>query len=509
MIFRIVLLIYFMHNINAQNFESSHLPIIIINTNGNTIEDDPKISADMGIIDNGSDLNYITDTFNDYDGKIGIETRGDFTQEFDKKSYGFELWDEQGDDIDASLLDMPEEEDWILYASYLDRTFIRNVLTHEIWREFGYWSSRTRYCELVLNNEYQGIYILMEKVKRDDNRLDIAQLGETENDGDDLTGGYIVKMDFPEEGGWYSVFETMGSEPYYFQYEYPKENEITSEQDEYIKQYINDFESALFSNDYFNDNGVRYDSLIDLTSFVDLFIINELSRSSDAYKGSSFIYKDKDSNDGKLRAGPIWDFNLAYGNAAWCGTDSYYGWHYKMEDPGCSDFEIMPLWWERFVQDSVFTNALFNRWEDLRQGPIEIDFINYRINTHINRLDNAINRNFEKWDILGTQLFNEPLPVPVTYDAEINRLIDWFIYRIEWLDDEIADLIGSGACDVGDLNQDGGYNVLDIVALANCVLANNCSDLDGGDCASDMNGDGGFNVLDIVALANCVLANNC
>ena len=165
MIFRIVLLIYFIHNINAQNFESSHLPIIIINTNGNTIEDDPKISADMGIIDNGSDLNYITDTFNDYDGKIGIETRGDFTQEFDKKSYGFELWDEQGDDIDASLLDMPEEEDWILYASYLDRTFIRNVLTHEIWREFGYWSSRTRYCELVLNNEYQGIYILMEKNK--------------------------------------------------------------------------------------------------------------------------------------------------------------------------------------------------------------------------------------------------------------------------------------------------------------------------------------------------------
>ena len=124
-------------------------------------------------------------------------------------------------------------------------------------------------------------------------------------------------------------------------------------------------------------------------------------------------------------------------------------------------------------------------------------------------MDNAINRNFEKWDILGTQLFNEPLPVPVSYDAEINRLIDWFIYRIEWLDDEIADLIGSGACDAGDLNQDGGYNVLDIVALANCVLANNCSDLDGGDCASDMNGDGGFNVLDIVALANCVLANNC
>ena len=502
----IVLVLLLINNLNAQNFEFSHLPIIVINTNGGTIVDDPKIDADMGIIDNGESLNYLTDTFNNYDGQIAIETRGDWTQTFDKKSYGFELRNSLGEDIDASLLGLPEEEDWILYASFLDRTFIRNVLTHELWREMGYWSSRTRYCELVLNGEYRGIYILMEKVKRDNNRLDIAKLETTDNDGDDLTGGYLIRMDWPDGGGWYSQYGTMGGNPYYFQYEYPKEDDITSQQELYIQQYINDFEDAVFNNNFVNNDGIRYDSLIVLSSFVDLFIINELSRSVDAYKSSSYIHKDKDSNGGKLKAGPIWDFNMAYGNAAWCGTSTSSGWHYPMLEPSCQDIEFMPLWWERFMIDSVFTNKAACRWEELRQGPLHMDSIHNFIDNQVYELDSAIDRNFQKWDILGVQLFDEPLPVPIDYAGEIDRLKDWFTDRITWLDNNFYDCEIS--CLLGDVNGDGGFNIQDIVVMVNCVLAENCDELT-YTCAADINGDGGFNVQDIVVLVNCVLADNC
>lgn len=189
----------------AQSFDSSHLPILIINTGDADIQDDPKIAVRMGIIDNPLGINHLSDPFNGYDGKVGIEFRGNSTQDFDKRSYSIELWDENGQDQDASLLGMPAEEDWVLYGSPIDKTHIRNVLSFDLWRKMGYWASRTRYCEVVLDGAYQGIYVLMEKIKRDAMRLDIAKLTDKDLAGDDLTGGYIIRMDWPEDEGWLCI----------------------------------------------------------------------------------------------------------------------------------------------------------------------------------------------------------------------------------------------------------------------------------------------------------------
>ncbi len=432
----------------AQEFNSSHLPIVVIETNGTAILDEPKVVVQMGIISNPDGINRLTDPFNDYNGKIGIEFRGNSTQLFGKKSYSIELRDENDEDIDASLLGLPEEEDWILYGSPIDKTHLRNVMTFELWRKMGYWASRTRYCELVLDGEYRGIYILMEKVKKDDNRLAIATLRANDLEGNELTGGYIIRMDWPEGDGWRSKYNSMGGEPLYFQYYYPRAENIQPAQRLYIREYINDFEEALFSDNFRNRNGDRYNALIDIYTFADLFIINELSRSVDAYKISSFIHKDK---GGILKAGPVWDFNLAFGNVVYCGGSKVSGWTYKQLDSECDDLFLMPVWWERMMEDIFFRKAVHCRWQAYRQDFLNEGFLFDFIDQQVDLLGSSVDRNFEKWNYLGDNLWDEPEPILDTYEEEVDRLKAWLTDRMEWLDGQLDE-----ECDVTGLNHASG-----------------------------------------------------
>ena len=168
------------NNLNVVSFTSSNLPIVVINTHGQQIPDDYKIIADMGIIYNGEGVrNNLTDPFNNYNGKIGIEIRGSSSQMFPKKQYAVETKDANGNDLDVSLLGFPPEEDWILYAPYNDKSLIRDVLVYKLANDMGRYASRSKFCELVLNGEYMGIYVLFEKIKRDANRVNIKKMEPT------------------------------------------------------------------------------------------------------------------------------------------------------------------------------------------------------------------------------------------------------------------------------------------------------------------------------------------
>jgi hypothetical protein len=124
--------------------------------------------GDMGVIWNGDgNRNHMTDPFNHYNGKVGIETRGASSSGFPKKSYDIELWDVNGNDIDSALCGFPKESDWVLSAQYTDKTLMRGMLTFELYRSMGWYAPRTKPVELIINGEYLGVYILMEKVKRD------------------------------------------------------------------------------------------------------------------------------------------------------------------------------------------------------------------------------------------------------------------------------------------------------------------------------------------------------
>jgi len=276
------------------NFTSSNLPIIIINTNGLTIPyDDPRIVVDMGVIYNEQgERNNISDPFNNYSGEISIEIRGASSSGWSKKSYGIETQNDDGSNNNVSLLGMPEENDWILYASYYDRSFLRNVLTCKLANEMGWYASRTKYFEMVLNGEYHGVYILMEKIKRDKNRVDIGTLNPDEISGDDVTGGYIIKVD---KEGWkpgidseYPPFSG-ATQTIRYQFHYPDADDIVEEQVSYLSNFIGAFEYVMAGSNY-ADNLSGYPRYLNVESFADYYILNELSKNVDGYRLSAYLY---------------------------------------------------------------------------------------------------------------------------------------------------------------------------------------------------------------------------
>ncbi|MEM7163776.1 MAG: CotH kinase family protein, partial [Bacteroidota bacterium] len=207
------------------------------------------------------------------------------------------------------------------------------------------------------------------------------------------------------------------------------------EQAQYIQDWIGTFEDALFSPDYTNSDGIRYDEYINLNSFTDFIIINELSKNADGYKLSSYLHKDRDSNGGKLVAGPIWDFDQSYGISLVCSNDIPTGWTYLQNQDGCEDLESMPLWWQEMMEDPLFQNHLKCRWENFRTSFLHQDSIIQWIESDTALISNAIARNFTVWDdFIGEEIWYEPDPVPETYAEEISSLQSWIIDRLNWMD---------------------------------------------------------------------------
>ena len=427
----------------GQKFESSNLPILIIDTKGQEVLDDPKILANIRIIDNGGKKRNKLSDRAAYAGKIGIELRGSSSQRFPKKPFGFELKDASGTkDVSASLLGLPKEEDWVLNASYNEKTLIREVLTYDIYRSFSsVYSSRHRFCEVVLNNSYEGVYILLEKIKRDQNRVNIAKLEPQMNAGDELTGGYILKIDKftgAAAQGWVSPYLSESEQPAEIpiQVEYPKEDSLSAPQLDYIRGYVTDFEDALKSED-FRDPVSGYAKYIDVDSWANYFIINEVSHNIDGYRLSTFFYKDRDSKGGKLTMGPIWDHNLTYGNADYCNGESYRGWTFDFNKLCPGDYYQLPFWWARLLEDPAFANRVRSRYQSLRSSTLKTENLHRYIDSTATVLKEARIRNFTRWPIIGVRLWPE-FYVGATYEDEVNYLKTYIARRLEWIDREIA-----------------------------------------------------------------------
>ncbi|WP_299580309.1 CotH kinase family protein [uncultured Sunxiuqinia sp.] len=421
---------------SLSSFGTSNLPLVVVDTDGRTIPDDPKIDAQMGIIWNGEGkVNSSKDAFNDYNGHIAIERRGSSSQGFPKKSYGFELRDAAGLDLDASILGLPAEEDWILYGPYSDKTLIRNVLVFTLGASLGHYAPRCRFVELFLNEQYQGVYVLMEKIKRDKKRLDLAKLKPEDLSGEDLTGGYIIKIDKTTGSGgsgWYSAYLNEQYKRTFFQYEYPKQEEIQVAQKDYIKNYIDQVEQALHDKNLDGTDGFR--ALADEESFIDFLIVNELAKNVDGYRLSTFLHKDK---NGKLKLGPVWDFNLAFGNVNYHNGASTSG--FQFEANLGDDAWQNPFWWPVLFEDNTFRKKLKNRWNSLRKNQLSDERIQTVVDSLTSLLDEAQVRNFTKWPVLSTWVWPNAY-VGNSYTAEVNWLESWIHNRLKWLDTNLEDL---------------------------------------------------------------------
>lgn len=418
-------------------FPGSKLPLVCFETQGKTIVSDPQVLIRMKIInDSTGALNYPSDVPNVYDGYTNVRIRGQSSQMFPKKSFGVETCDEFGADSSFALLGMPAESDWVLNASYSDKTFVRNVLPHDLFVKMGYYSSRTRFVEVFIDQEYHGMYIMLEKIKRDKNRVDVRKLKETDIASKAVTGGYILKVDKGNDGGWHSTRESVIPNTFcYYQYVYPKQEDIQMAQTEYIKSFVDSLEEALYSPDFKNSAGKHYSEYLDVASFVDNFIINELSRNIDGYRLSTYFHKEHINDGNKLKAGPLWDFDLSFRNSDFCNGAYTEGWSFAEQ----CDFSYFPppMFLFKMMNDSTFWKEVRCRWEELRTGALNADSMYNSIDNWVLQVNGAVDRNFEKWPILGKYVWPNPGPIAQDYPEEIDQLKNWISGRLLWMDENL------------------------------------------------------------------------
>ncbi|MEK9620498.1 MAG: CotH kinase family protein [Flavobacteriales bacterium] len=417
--------------------DSSNIPLIIINTNNQIIVDEPKINVDFKIIDNyPQGLNYPNDSGNVYQGIAGIEIRGSYSATLPQKPFGIETRDIQGNNNNVPLFGMPQENDWILLANYNDKTFLRNVLAFDLFEKMGHYAPRTKLCEVVINDIYNGIYVFTEKIKRDNGRVDISKLDLDDNAGDSLTGGYIFRVDYWNgNNSWVSNYNNPNfpNDEVRFVYNYPDYDEISLQQKNYIQTLVGDFEDALWGSD-FDDPVFGYRPFINTRSFIDYFIVNEFARNVDGFKKSRNFHKDKSSKDSLIYAGPVWDFDWAYKDHSSSMLNGA-GWRHDYSGP--TDVKP-PGWYIRLIQDSTFTNELNCRYFNLRNTILDTSNLFHFIDSLENILNDAQERHFTRWPILGVNVGTPEIGIqPTTYSGEIIKFKNWISERLIWLDNNM------------------------------------------------------------------------
>ena len=410
----------------AQILTDSNLPIVVITTDGGvTIPDEPKVLATMKIIwhQDGS-RNYMSDINNpeflNYDGRIGIERRGSSSQNnFQKKPYG--LTTLMPDDVtnnNVSILGMPKENDWVLNSLAYDQTGMRDFLSYELSEKLGQYSSRRVYCEVVINDSYQGLYVFMEKIKVDDHRVNIQKMDQTCNSQPEVTGGYITKADKTTGGdpvawtmqGYGSGWWQQSAD---FIHHYPKPENITSQQNSYIKNVFMDLAGKAGNHNTSVENGIP--AIIDVPSFVDFMLVAEFASNVDVYTFSTFFHKDR---KGLLRAGPVWDYNLAYGYDAFGSRSRYDVWQFDNEDNNG------PKFWKDLFDTDEFRCYLAKRWFEVTAEGMPFNYD--EVIARIDEIDELIAEGVARDNQMAQ------------HSSKVQSMKTWIGQRINWLNQHIG-----------------------------------------------------------------------
>ncbi len=417
----------------------SNLPIMVILTDIDPdtnlpidIPDEPKVLATMQLIYRPDGTrNYLTDITNDtflnYNGRIGIELRGSSSQVLEKKPYGFTtLMEDDESNNNVNLLGMPSENDWVLNSLAYDPSMVRDYLSYTLSSNMGNYAPRVKYIEVIVNDDYKGVYILTEKIKRDSDRVNLTKIADFDNTAPEVTGGYIVKADkingddevawtMPNSGGW----ETN------FLHHYPKTEDITGQQADYIENIFYDL--ATQTNPANTSISDGYPSIIDIPSFVDYMIMAEFASNPDAYQFSTFFHKDR---AGKLRAGPIWDYNLSFGNDLFVfGFDrSFYDiWQFEFENTGAK-------FWKDLFQEDSFNCYIAKRWLELTaiNQPLNFVTISNLIDEYFNLLAESQERELQRWPP------EDGWPTVADQEENIIEMKVWIENRIDWMNNNIG-----------------------------------------------------------------------
>jgi hypothetical protein len=514
---------------------TGNLPLVVINTFGQEVQHETRRIASVCFIDaqaGRASLSGGSGPVVEFRGEVWW--RGKSSLRYLKRSFGIKTRDDAGKSQAVSLLGLPADSDWVLYAPYPDKTLLRDVLAYDLSNQMGHYASRTRFVEVFLNEglgrltmqNYLGVYVLEEKIKRAPDRVKLQKLGTNDVTEPAITGGYLFKKDhnvmmgevepsedgrpnfggggnsgsrygyptgpggFPadprgflptvggeravtrnrgmtmrppmapgerfepgivfqdggrvlierREGrggeirrnftpgrGWSAgpaVEETFvtdsGNEFYYVE---PKEDEINAHQRRWLRNHLNEFERVLAGAD-FADPKRGYAAYIDADSFIDYHLLVEVTKNIDGFRFSTYFQKDR---GGRIKAQPVWDWNLSFGNAN--GKQGWLPEHWYW--PQLDDQQYS--YYRRLFEDPEFAQRYVDRWGQLRASVFSDSNVLARIDAHVATVGEARQRNFARWPILGRMVWPNHF-VGQSYDDELRFMKDWIRRRLSWID---------------------------------------------------------------------------
>ena len=428
---------------------STNLPIVWVEVRGKTIDRYERIDARMKIIDNGpGQLNYADTVAHpgqriDYQGHIALRYRGNSTyNDSPKKPYSFRTLDgpmKYASKQKVKILGMGRDDNWALLAPYADKSMMRDLLTYELMRPWMEFTPQGRYCELFVDGTYYGVYILSEVVSKGRHRLDLLK---PRDEGEDLTGDYLLEVDCNDEVTYTSRYHPVSSTgvPYkdrhiLIQYKYPNHDKLDDRQLAYIHSCINRMEAALASPGY-SDPETGYRRYLDVESFIDYQIATELGHNVDGYRLSGKFYKRRDDVDGRFKMA-IWDTNLAYGNCDRCDGWRTDTWVYQSNDVLYSAGEVylVPFWWYRLNSDEAYTAQLKARWAQMRAANLSEERVMATVDSLASVLTShgAEARNSQAWPRWGQYVWPNYY-VAKDFDDEVAYIKRWLHDRLAWMD---------------------------------------------------------------------------
>ena len=426
--------------LNAQTMDfNSNLPVLVLeNYQSGTPPQNSKQASFMMLFEQNegrTDFNHPPTIST----RSGIKVRGSSTSGRPKPSLSMEAWDEFDQNKNIAPLDLPAESDWVLWGPYnFDLTLMHNPFIYELSNQIGRYATRSRFVEVFLNtdggpldsNDYYGVYALMEKISRDQDRVDIERIFPEHNQEPGVSGGYIFKIDRadPGDSGFNGANQNV-------RYVYPKEVEIErperNDQESYVRSFFQEMGSRLGSSSL-SDGDEGYAGLIDIDAAIDHHLLNVLAFNVDALRLSGYFHKPR---NGKLTFGPIWDFDRALGSTD--GRDSNPRvWRSTNGDRG-TDFFNYP-WWRDMFRDIDFFQRYIDRYQTFRRAEFSISNINSIVDTMADELREAQVRNLERWNQRPRGAYGG------NYQGEIDHMKDWLKDRIVFMDGEFvsAPLIG-------------------------------------------------------------------
>ena len=404
---------------------STTLPVVYMNTKGQQVLKENAIWGNIALLDgNGEEQSVFSLPNSIYRATIKYRGASSYSK-FDKKQYRIKFYKNEKDSAkEVSLAGMGANSEWVLNGPYLDKTLIRNKLVYDLARELNGWAPDTRFVELFVDGEYQGVYLAVEPVTNGESRLRLAEFGLLSGET-----AYIVNRDRIDTGS--EEIDTWGKTNGYtynaLYIRYPSKNKITEKQKAYIQKDISEFEQVLYGKN-FSDKRIGYKAYIDMDNWVDYFIINEFAMNYDAGNLSTYLYKEL---DGKLQLA-VWDFNNGFDNYQWFRTETDV--LHTVENS----------WFQRLWQDENFRDRVCERYRQLRETTLADEHIAEKIASYQEELGEAVDRNFKVWGysfkenlLAGTSKEGTSRNIR-SYEEAMKQLTDTIRERLAYLDKELG-----------------------------------------------------------------------